>query len=444
MQCGVLRGHWYYCPQDVESGPLVPSNPNFPHFNHAVTLAATWDQVLEFIVEPHALLPPRQRPAPRPPSKIFHRSFLHQLRQQTLVFQGNDVLYSLRCFWMYCRSGIFVSIRGGRMELFVPFCNPEYSNTWPDDAASRFHRGSNMPMRNWWMNGWLVCDQLPDDVCGDHWFTTIRNMVMNCCKVDCDFIISKRDSPLLRRDGGDPLNPFNGSAPIIDASRMVRVFSFYGGPLHFDIPCPIALDWQSVCKRSFMQKHPRTVEPEFVDMYFESKAPKAIFRGALTGTGQRALFCNTAFKNADVGCTSCNNGRRKLNPMTLHELPPAQLPQRGLVPRMSMNKQQQDYKYSILLNGHSFADRAFRLFNASQIVLMPPCSRHDLGQRAWFSPLLQPHQHYIPIAFDGSDLDAAIDKLERAPLVVENMLDACKQLPLHRDGIQEWWWYALQ
>ena len=396
MQCGVVRGHWHSCPHDVETTPCIPSNPLDPNLFHAVTVAVTWDQVMEYIVEPHALLPAAHKlPATRR-STLFHRSFLRELHDKTRRFSGSDVVYTMQCMWTYCRSGVFVSVRKGRMELFVPFCNAQYKNFWPPGTRSRFLSPSatGLPFENWWMNGWMICDQVPPDVCGDHWLTTLRHMVRTCCTVDGDFIINKRDCPVIRRDLGDPMNPFTSAQPVMDPRRMLRVFSFYGGPLHLDIPCPIAADWHRLQARSFSQAHAREVEEPFIDMYFQSKESKAVFRGSLTGTGQRAAWCRRQYRNADVACTSLNSTRRRIDPVSLREVI---VDVRGVRKgrRISMNEQQQTYKYAIYLNGHSGPDRAARLFNGSQVVLKPESGIHDLGQELWFSGLLHPMQHYV-------------------------------------------------
>ena len=444
MHCGVVRGHSYNCPHDVERGPCIPSNPLDPNLCHAITVALTWDQVLEYIVEPHALLPAPRRPPPMRRSKLFHRDFLRDLRDKTRRFGGTDVVYTMQCMWTYCRSGVFVSVRNGRMELFVPFCNAQYRNFWPPEARAKFLSPSatGLPFENWWMNGWMICDQVPSGVCGDHWLTTLRHMVRTCCTNDGDFILNKRDCPLIRRDLGDPMNPFGEAQPLIDPRRMLRVFSFYGGPLHLDVPCPIAADWQRLQRTSFSQAHPRPVEPPFVDMYFESKESKAVFRGSLTGTGQRAAWCRRRYKHADVACTSMNVDRRRIDPCTLTEVP---VDVRGVrrAPRMCMNEQQQSYKYAIYLNGHSGPDRAARLFNGSQVVLKPESCAHDLGQDLWFTGLLHPMQHYVKVAMDGSDVDEVIEKLEASSDVAEAITSACGALPLTVEGIKEWWYFAL-
>ena len=444
MNVGVLRGMTCDCPHDVENTPPVASNPDYPTMHHAVTTAFTWLQVCEYILEPHAMLPPCRPPPPKPPSKILHRTFLTKLKQRLSRFaRHGDVLYSMQYAFNYCRSGIFVSVRDRKMQLFVPFCNAQYTNTWSDEARhSMAPSRTGLPPCHWWMNGWMLCDEVPEQVWGDHWVTAIRNMVRTCCVVDCDFIINKRDCPMVRADCGDPMNPFDPAHPVVDPQRLVRIFSFYGGPYHVDIPCPIALDWCRLTGRTFPQAKKRTLDPPFVDTYWESKEPRAIFRGALTGTGQRARFCARPFEHADVRATSRNAGRRHIDPRTRKETPPAACPTASRWQYMSMNAQQGGFKYGILLNGHSAADRFARLFNGSQVVLVPQCDPLDVGNATWFSDMLHPMQHYLPLASDGSDLDAKVEWLNANPKAADAMREHCASLPLHAEGIKDWWFYA--
>ena len=167
-----------------------------------------------------------------------------------------------------------------------------------------------------------------------------------------------------------------------------------------------------------------------------------MFRGSLTGSGQRAAWCRREFRNADVACTSLNASRRRIDPVTLHEVAPNVTGVRK-GRRISMNEQQQKYKYAIYLNGHSGPDRAARLFNGSQVVLKPDDGVHDLGQEQWFTPMLHPMQHYVKVARDGSDVDDTIDKLEASPDTIDALVSACAALPLTIQGIKAWWYFAL-
>ena len=179
-----------------------------------------------------------------------------------------------------------------------------------------------------------------------------------------------------------------------------------------------------------------------MDAYWDSKEPVAIFRGALTGTGQRARFCERRFEHADIRATSSNSYRRRIDPSTLTEMLNQPMSSASREHYMSMNAQQSKFKYSVLLNGHSAADRFARLFNGSQVVFVPKCDAQDVGQTTWFSDLLFPMQHYIPVANDGSDLDAKICWANDNPEATEEIRKHCEGLPLSYDGVKEWWFYA--
>ena len=108
---------------------------------------------------------------------------------------------------------------------------------------------------------------------------------------------------------------------------------------------------------------------------------------------------------------------------------------------MSMNRQQSEYKMALCINGHSAPDRMYRLFNGSQLVLRPEPAPHDVGQHVWFSPLLRPMLHFIPLRADMADLHDKAQWLMDRPEIQRRMLHACSELPL--DRMKEWWKIAL-
>ena len=440
MSAGVLRGITHYL--DVGDGRL-PSNPAFDGLTHAITMAVTWDQVLEYILEPHALLPPLRKPAMRSPSRVFHRTFIRGLQRHRRVFTANPAAaeYTMQYMWKYCRAAVFVSVRQGRLELFVPFCNAQYENTWPEGVRSCLEPSkTGLPPQHWWLNGWVVCDQVPDQIWGDHWLSTLRDMVQTCClDVDGDFVLNKRDTPLVRKDGGDPMNPFCYMR-VVDPCKLLPVYSFYTGPYHLDIACPIGLEWMTLRQQSFPQARLQTPLTPLTDTYWDSKEDMVVFRGSTTGTGQRVHVFTCPSKWLDAKCTG-NNRRRRIDPNTLHETVIANVPS-SRTNYVDMNTQQQTYKYALWVNGHSAPDRAARLFNGSQVVLMAQPAQTDIGAYVWFSPLLQPMLHYVPVEHDLRNLDKKVQWLNDHDAHVKRMLAACSQLPLHMQGIKEWWYYA--
>lgn len=426
------------CPHDLAPGP---SNPLSSRFCHSVTTALTWDQVREFILEPHALLSVPQKTLPRQSSVLFQRQFVRRLQSRRRVFTGMDVLYTMQYMWNCARSAIFVSVRSGRLELFVPFCNADYTNDWPDDARWSLKPSSTgLHPSKWWLNGWCLCDQVPDNVWGDHWVTTIRDMIIQCCLgVDGDFIVNKRDTPIVRKDGGHPMNPFS-YRKVVQPSKLLPVYSFYSGPHHLDIACPIGAEWAYRRQALFPQARPHVPDPRVDDTYWVGKEDLVVFRGSTTGTGQRGKVFACTSKHLDAKCTY-NNTRRQLDPCTMREMRDVRVPS-SKSNFMSMNDQQAEYKFTLCVNGHSAPDRMHRLFNGTQVVLMPRCSEYDLGQEVWFSSMLQSWLHYIPLQYDCSDLDHNVKWLLEHDRVQSRVLHACSELPIGEAGIREWWHWA--
>ena len=152
-------------------------------------------------------------------------------------------------------------------------------------------------------------------------------------------------------------------------------------------------------------------------------------------------FCEKKFEHADIKATSGNRGRRRIDPQTLQEIRRCCACEASKANFMSMNDQQSNFKYGILLNGHSVADRFARLFNGSQVIFVPACDDNDVGQTTWFSDMLYPMQHFVPVMQDGSDLDSKIQWVNNNPEACERIRQHCASL-LNYEGVKEWWFYA--
>ena len=413
---GVLRGHSPDCVHDISRGyntieeleatnwRKFETNPSFPGMSHSVTMALSINQVREYILEPHSRLPPR-KPRVVPDLPRFTGAYAALMRSRLGAFEGTDVSVTMAYMWKYCRSGIFVSIRRSRLSLFVPFCNPEYENTWSPQARANLPAGP-LPAGRWWSNGWMLCEMQPTDAWGDTWVTTLRNMLEASCATgqmgDCDFILNKRDTPMVRRDGKDPMNPFDALPRIIDPSALIPVLSFNGGRDYADVCCPLAVDWHRATGKTYAQKRPLEPHQPLSDVYWEHKAPVAVWRGSMTGIGvdastnQRAYLCNIESPLLNCKLTGCNL-RWKVCPYRRCVVRGRPIPDVGPCNYMSMQEQQKNFRYAICVDGHGAADRLGDLLNGRQCLLKVMPARHTLGHCMWLQDFFWPWEHYVPV-----------------------------------------------
>ena len=457
---GVLRGHTNTCVHNISKGHdtledldstnwrSFDTNPQFPGMSHSVTLALTMDQVREYILEPYERLPPKIT-SPMPSSCRYSGAYVAMMRSRIGRFNKGDVALTLSYMWKYCRSGIFVSIRGCRLSLFVPFCNKDYCNTWSPRVLARLPK-SELPPGRWWCNGWMLCEMQPEHIWGDTWVCALRNMLESSCSTgkmgDCDFIINKRDTPCVRYDGKDPMNPFDKLPRVIDASALIPVLSFNGGREYADICCPLAVDWCRATGKVYAQKKPLDAYKPTDDVYWEHKEKIAVWRGSMTGVGidnntnQRAYLCS--LKSPLLNCKlTGSNARWKVCPYT-KDVYRSSFNNALHGNFMKITEQQNNYRYGICIDGHGAADRTGELLNGRQGILKVSSPACTLGHSMWLDDLFFAWEHYVPVSADLCDLTKhiqwLIDDDQRCITLARNCKAAHAQY-LDISGIIEWW-----
>tara|TARA_B100000963_G_scaffold360203_1_gene390243 strand:- start:48419 stop:49801 length:1383 start_codon:yes stop_codon:yes gene_type:complete len=444
----ISKGHNSIEALESTNWRLFETNPHLKGMKHSITMAFTMDQIREYILEPHERLPQKKTTA-MPEICRFSGAYVTSMRSRINIFDRGDVSMTVAYIWQYCRSGIFVSVRNSQLKLFVPFCNKDYRNTWSPQVRKSLPRAS-LPGDRWWCNGWMLCEMQPADIWGDTWLCALRNMLESSCSTgrmgDCDFIINKRDTPCVRHDGKDPMNPFDALPRIINPSALIPVLSFNGGREYADICCPLAVDWCRATGKVYAQKKNMEAYKPPADVYWEHKDQIAVWRGSMTGTGidsttnQRAYLCSLRSPLLDCKLTG-SNSRWKLCPRTKRIERAAQ--NCNLRDNfMSVGDQQHNFRYGICVDGHGAADRTGELLNGRQCILKvksPPCT---LGHSLWLDDLFFPWEHYVPVSHNLNDLVDSIQWLidddTRAMAIAKNCASAHKQY-LCVSGITEWW-----
>lgn len=446
--CGVLKGQTSFCPHKVFQ-PCVqkpeasqqPSNPDFPHLTHTVTMAVTETQVESMIVDPYKYLSPKRRA-------------LRALRMHCLnPFFSDTFIDSVWWMWTRCRTGIAVCIRQNQLALFVPFCNANYCNTWSPEACSNVpHQG--LPSNRWWANGWTLCgDKVSDQLWTDRGVCALQHMILSACArgivSDCDFIINKRDSACVRKDCSDALNPFDEySSAFGTVPRLVPILSLYSGATFHDVAMPLPDDWQRVVGKYFLAQKPESLRVKPKQIAWDDKKPCAIFRGGLTGSGgnrctnQRiALVSLPPHPTLDIKTTSFA-GRLRFCPIEKRVVQP-QIEPHVCVHKnnfMPLHEQQEKFKFSLLLDGHSAADRTASLFQGHQVVLKVNSPQHCLCPDSWANERLHAWQHYVPVKSNFSDLLESVSWALDNPQACHDMLFHCKKWSENEKEMMLQWW----
>lgn len=373
---------------------------------------------------------------------------------------SQHVLTTFRYIFNKFKKGIFISIKNNKVQTFLPFSKAKFVNEWSDqikidprfpDTLAFFKHVSDLDNRpfiehkinkvksRWYGNNCLVRYEFPQSE-NDTGIHHMKSMFEDLCAArevpDIEFFVNRRDFPLLTRDGTEPYEDMWDSVdkPLMSHKydKYIPILSSTTTDRHADIAIPTLDDWARI-KFADGYYFPKTQHRDYNDVFglpWEQKKPIAVFRGASTGKGT-TIETNPRLKIAylstlgkvdtdgvvflDAGITDWNTRPRKimgnayLQTVEINELP------FGLIKKLTP-LEQSGYKYIIHLDGHSAAFRLSLEMSMNSVIL-----KADSSYRLWFSHLLKPYIHYVPLKADLSDV------YEKIVWCKQND-DACKKI----------------
>jgi hypothetical protein len=320
----------------------LPTNPGMQHLQHAYTTLVGWKQVIHFALPKcrhyRSRYPLKQEKPVSASNRYIQVKAIHEETEQRaqlpyhVRLNEEGSLNSLMYMFFHMRCGLYVMIRNGKVRMFVPFVNDDYTNTFShlldfdcsDGKQDTYYREkwekycqpeniiSNK--KEWWANANILCNQHQGigekhtEYWGDHHLLAIRDMFETACAKrdmpDLEFCINKRDHPQLKRDLTEPydfifLNKPDDAPPKLKRARYntyAPIFSFYVGEKYADFALPLSDDWASATGMVFPDSLKAGNNKGGNDLYSEDnfkkflipwakKSPTAFFRGNLTGGG---------------------------------------------------------------------------------------------------------------------------------------------------------------
>ena len=357
---------------------------------------------------------------------------------------NQSVFMTIKYIFYKIRSGIFVSIKDNKLECFIPFANNNYKNNWSNNITLFGTKNNDVKeyvkikrqhvksygrymfnVAKWYSNAFIINNEIREDVWGQHslqeYYEILEETLNNHKVNNCIFIINKRDGPILHKDLLEPypnLYPkdSNDNPSRIQDERLLNdnyipILSPYSNKDYMDIPFVIPQDWM-LANESINYY---TVS-ENDNVKWEDKIETAFFRGSATGSmelefNQRLQLTklDNELKDTDPtlldgGIVSWNTRDKIDSNLQINYIKPKELADQGITlkERVPMNEQLK-YKYLINIDGHSFVNRMSYLLRCGSLILMVE-SKFVVGNQCWFSHLLVPYEHYVPIKFDLSDL----------------------------------------
>lgn len=308
------------------------------------------------------------------------------------------------------------------LEIFFNYVNEQQGpNKW-GGRHNFVPESINHNISAWYANNCILRNENPINE-GDSNVATMKNMIEQLCEQrkvpDIEFFMNRRDFPVLTRDGTEAYyNLWNSlNQPLVSHNydKYLPILSMSITNKYADIPSPTHEDW---ARAQSQQPIPKFFLPNcssYPDEFrtpWNAKQPTAVFRGGSTGCGV-TIENNMRLKVAklstetppdengialiDAGITNWNARVRKIagNPelqtIDIRTMPP-------LVESLT-RFQQSEYKYIINIDGHVSAFRLSLELSMGSVILLV-----DSPWKMWFTDLLIPGKHYVPVNSDLSNL----------------------------------------
>lgn len=354
------------------------------------------------------------------------------------------------------KKGIYVKIHNNKLDVFLPFSNANFINEWSHkvkynnnifekvseiDKREYKRNRINRFVKNWYANNNLIRNEFPINETETN-IDVIKNMLDELCLnrklPDIEFFINKRDYPILNEDGTEPYDDIWGDNIKLVSHDYDKYFPILTMSTHSksaDINFPTVEDWARVQQKEdkyFVSTFKTNYDDNF-NICWEDKKNTAVFRGTNSGRGitietnKRLKIVEISENNIcdddgipfiDAGITKWSSRPRKLKDSEYIKVINPQSFGFKLKHYLTL-KEQSEYKYIIHIEGHVSAYRlSIELATYSLILLV------ESKWKMWFTDLLIPYKHYIPIKEDFSDI---IEKIKWCKYNDEK----CKQIALN-------------
>ena len=359
---------------------------------------------------------------------------------------ANAVSNTFRYLFYKFKKSIFVKILNNKLSVFLPFSNAQYLNEWSKEIhiqpkhktpeafmlyiskleGRKYPSKVNPNINEWYANNCLIRYEQPLSE-GESNISVIKNMLEALCskrKVDdVEFFINRRDFPLLKKNLTEPYDHMWGDdKKLVSHSyeKYTPILSMSKTDKYADVLIPTYEDWSRVKLDDgiyFSDTCAKEYQVGF-GIQWKDKKPIAVFRGSTTGCGvtindnmrikvswmsSKGVKDKKGIKYLDAGITKWNLRPRKLkNQKYLQTIEIPDLLFNLVEPLSPM--EQAGYKYIINIDGHVSAFRLSLELGMGSVVLLV-----DSPWKIWYSDMLVPYEHYIPVKEDLSDLYKVID-----------------------------------
>jgi hypothetical protein len=375
-------------------------------------------------------------------NNVFNNYPINIWKKFSITFQSiKDTVYYMM---NKMKKGVLICIKNNKLYVFLPFSKNNYTNDYYTELyfdnndkqllkkynesiknnkndndtlkklinnTQNFFKKFNLSMKNinfdrtkWVGND---CFFRYENYEGDKSISLYEDFFVELCKnrdlPDSIFILNVRDHPVLHKDLKDAY------INIVDKKledkyvydKYIPILSV-GASIHTsDIPLITQDDWLRVSKKIYPDDC-KNGYIETVNVKWNNKINKCVFRGSATGcfiddknVRIKATKISQKYPELiDCGITSLNKKIKK----NINE--PLSVISTNIQKASFMTiEEKAKFKYILNLDGHVSAFRLGHELSLGSVVLIPESDYY-----LWFSYLLVPYKHFIPIKRDLSDL----------------------------------------
>lgn len=368
------------------------------------------------------------------------------------------------------KKGVLVCIKNNKLVVFLPFSKSNYTNDYYtelyfddedkkllykyynlinnknkntndiikikkqlEENTKHFFRKHGLSMkdvmfdRSKWVGN--DCFFRYEDYEGDKSLALFQDLLVNLCEnrvlPDSIFILNIRDHPVLHKELKDAyVNVVNRE--LDDKYKFnyyIPILSVGASEYTSDIPLITQDDWLRISKKYYPDDCANSyINIDHLNIDWKDKINKCVFRGSATG-------CFIDDTNVRIKATMLSKQHPDLldaGIITFNRKPKKNIGKAITIIKPNFNKanfmtleDKVKYKYILNLDGHVSAFRLGHELSLGSVVLIPK-SHYYL----WFSYLLKPYEHFVPVDNDLSNLISQIN------WCIDND-DKCKQIAIN-------------
>jgi hypothetical protein len=456
------------------------TNKKFPSFDQIFYHAGDYDDIERFGFLYVRSIYQKPKSIRLTNANVFESTELELWNKYDCDFESikNTMFY----LFFKMKKGVMVGIKNNKLAIFLPFSNNEYQNDYYTSLyfdeqdkknLEEYKRNPTEHLKKklentlryylnkykqnsknvlWDRTKWVAndCFFRNENFEGDKSEATYEDFFVNLCAnrdlPDCIFFLNLRDHPMLHRSLKDSYTNLvdKDLDPKYKFEKYAPILSPGGSKETADICMCTQDDWLRISKKIYPDDcangYLNMIEP----VVWDKKINKAVFRGSATGCGMeednvRIKAANLSLKYPEylnAGITTFNRKLKKnLNkPLRVIDV---KLPKASF---MTL-QEKTTYKYILNLDGHVSAFRLGHEFSLGSVLLIPK-SKYYL----WFSHLLEPYTHFVPI---NDNLDNLIEQIKwcidndsKCKTIASNGVEFYKKY-LEKDGVYDYMQFVL-